>query len=197
MQFKRSSQAIDASLLSIDSRTVVGNFHSCNQYAHSQFHEVDVKSVIRYLDYVMKGGIVFSTVIMTIACSLQVFSRYILPHPLSWTEEVSRFSFIWWSFLGATYVVRLNGHLGMDVFVNLFPFGLRNMIQRFVFLVTLIFILLVTVQGIKLTVSQVGQEFTMIPISMAWMYGVVPFTGSVMSIYLIYMLFFWPEGNNT
>ncbi len=152
-----------------------------------------MERLIRVLDALMKWGIIAFTAVMTVTCSLQVFSRYLLPHPFSWTEELARYTFIWWSFLGAAYVVRLNGHLGMDVLVNLFPPRIRLWIQRLVFAITLAFMVLVTWEGVRITVSQAGQEGVMIPISMAWVYSVVPLTGLIMVIYCAYLIFRWQE----
>lgn len=152
-----------------------------------------MKKLIGVLDTTMRSGIILSTTVMTVACTLQVLSRYVLPHPFSWTEELARYAFIYWSFLGAAYVVRLNGHLGMDVVVNLLPRRFRAWIQKLVFIITLAFMALVTVEGLIITFSQIGQEGVMIPISIAWIYAVVPFTGLVMSLYLIYLIFYWTE----
>jgi len=152
-----------------------------------------MKKTIAILDGMMKGGIIVTTVIMTLTCSLQVLSRFILTSSFSWTEELSRFSFIWWTFFGATYVVRLNGHLGMDFFVNRFPEKIRAGIQRLVFVITLGFSALVLYQGIKITYLQAGQKPDLMPISMAWVYAVVPVSGLCMSIYLVYLIFFCSE----
>ncbi len=152
-----------------------------------------MKKLIEILDSILKFGIIGTTVIMVVSCVLQVLSRFILPHPLSWTEELARYSFIWWAFLGAAYAVRLNEHLGMDIFVNLFSPKARGILQRVVFLFTFVFMVLVTAQGIKIVLVQSGQRATILPISMGWVYGVVPFTGLIMLIYSIYLLFYWPE----
>ena len=92
-----------------------------------------MKKVVGILDATMKGGLVLTTTVMIVTCTLQVLSRYVLDHPFSWTEEVARFSFIWWSFLGAAYVVRLNGHLGMDILVKVLPRKWRTVAQKLVF----------------------------------------------------------------
>ena len=157
-----------------------------------------MKKVVGILDATMKWGLVLTTTVMIVTCTLQVLSRYVLAHPFSWTEEVARFAFIWWSFLGAAYVVRLNGHLGMDILVKVLPRKLRTAAQRLVFAITLGFACLVTYQGVKITYLQAGQEADLVPISMAWIYSVVPFTGIIMVIYLVYLLFFWtdPESDN-
>lgn len=46
----------------------------------------------------------------------QVLSRYIFPVPISFTEEVGRFLFIWVSFLGAAIVMNRDEHIRLDLF---------------------------------------------------------------------------------
>jgi len=155
-----------------------------------------MNKVVSLLDALMKSVIIITTSVMILSCTLQVLSRFVLPHPFSWTEELARYSFIWWSFFGAAYVVRFNGHLGMDLLVKILPYKGRWILQRIAFLISLAFCLLVTHQGIKITAVQAGQEGDLIPISMAWIYAVVPVTGGIMAIYLIYLILYWVEVDN-
>ena len=155
-----------------------------------------MKRIVSFLDALMKSVIILTTIIMILSCTLQVLSRFVLPHPFSWTEEMARYSFIWWSFFGAAYVVRLNGHLGMDLLIKILPYKIRWVMQRFAFLISFAFCLLVTYQGIKIASIQAGQEGDLIPISMAWVYSVMPVTGGIMSIYLIYLIIYWVEKKN-
>lgn len=46
----------------------------------------------------------------------QVLSRYVFPVPISFTEEVGRFLFIWVSFLGAAIVMNRDEHIRLDLF---------------------------------------------------------------------------------
>lgn len=152
-----------------------------------------MKKVIDVLDTILKLGIIATTVIMVVSSTLQVLSRLVLPHPFSWTEELARYSFIWWVFLGAAYALRLNGHLGMDIFVKLLSPKGKVIFQKIVFLLTFGFMLLVTVLGVRIVLIQSAQRATLLPISMGWVYGVVPFTGLIMLVYCTYLLFYWPE----
>ena len=60
--------------------------------------------------------------ILLIPVSLQTFSRYteLIPRYL-WTEELSRFVFIWMIMLGAMVAVRERGHFEVDVWPELGP----------------------------------------------------------------------------
>ena len=52
---------------------------------------------------------------------LQVFMRYVVARSLSWPEEVIRFSFIWFGFLGMSYCVRENIHIRVELLENALP----------------------------------------------------------------------------
>lgn len=53
-----------------------------------------------------------------------VFLRYAFNSGISVSEEVSRWFFVWMTFLGALVAMRDHGHLGVDAFVNrLSPLG--------------------------------------------------------------------------
>ena len=62
-------------------------------------------------DTVLAAVLKIVGIILTLTILLQIFSRFIMIHPFSWTEELSRFAFIWFCFLGAAYTLRLKLHL--------------------------------------------------------------------------------------
>ena len=45
----------------------------------------------------------------------QVFSRYLLKNPSSYTEEAARYLLVWITLLGAAYAVGARGHLAIDL----------------------------------------------------------------------------------
>jgi C4-dicarboxylate transporter DctM subunit len=52
---------------------------------------------------------------------IQVFFRYILNNSLSWPEEMARFAFVWFVFLGAAMVTRRSRHIVIDVLPRSLP----------------------------------------------------------------------------
>lgn len=58
--------------------------------------------------------------IMFILLNIQVFSRYLFSHSLTWTEELSTIIFVWLGYLGASAAVYKQQHLRIDVVLNLF-----------------------------------------------------------------------------
>lgn len=111
-----------------------------------------------------------SSLIVTL---LQVFLRYFLNSPFTWSEEFSRFAFLWLVFIGSGVVIRKQGHVCIDTFVKYLPAGIQRWVERLVFFaMTLICITLVSA-GCQLTIT------TWPTISMALQWPVGLFYGSV------------------
>lgn len=53
--------------------------------------------------------------VMVVNVLWQVFSRYLLQSPSSWTEELTRFLLIWLGLLGAAYATGQKLHLAIDL----------------------------------------------------------------------------------
>ena len=56
-----------------------------------------------------------------VICSLQVFLRFILPIPLSWTEELASAFVIWMTFLGIIAVERKGTHIRVELVDEMLP----------------------------------------------------------------------------
>jgi TRAP-type C4-dicarboxylate transport system permease small subunit len=60
-------------------------------------------------------------VILFGALSWGVVSRYVVPTPATWVEEVTSISFAWLVFVGAAEVHRRKQHVSVDLLTNLLP----------------------------------------------------------------------------
>lgn len=58
---------------------------------------------------------------MTVIMGIQVFSRYVLGASLSWSEELTRYIFIWAGFLSVSYCTKKCISIKIEQFVALFP----------------------------------------------------------------------------
>jgi TRAP-type C4-dicarboxylate transport system permease small subunit len=116
----------------------------------------------------------------------QVFTRFILRSPSSFTEELARFLLIWVGLLGASYAAGKKMHLAIDVVLQ----SLKNkkkiwteiIIQVFIFL----FSFLVMVVGglrlvtITLTLNQISAA---LQIKLGYVYLVLPISGFFIMFY--------------
>lgn len=61
----------------------------------------------------LAGNVMF--LVMFGAFILQVFTRYVLNHPLAWTEELCKLAFLWFVFWGAGVMLREKDHVRFDI----------------------------------------------------------------------------------
>lgn len=81
---------------------------------------------------------------MTIIMGIQIFSRYVLGISLSWSEEITRYLFIWSAFLSVSLCTRKCISIKIDQFIKFFPrrgeafFKVLNLTISFLFFAYLI-----------------------------------------------------------
>lgn len=80
-----------------------------------------IESVFRKIDILFKWLSVFTLGGMTIAIFIQVICRYALRSSLAWSEELSRFLFIWMTFIAGYVGARQGKHIGVEALQNALP----------------------------------------------------------------------------
>jgi TRAP-type transport system small permease protein len=107
----------------------------------------------------------------TVVGGLQVFNRFVLGLPLSWSEEFQKFGHIWMVMLALPVAYRRGAHLGMDMLLRLLP----ATAQRFVAVMTeLLWLLLAAAIGrYTLVIMDVArnQESPGLGLPMHWVYA--------------------------
>lgn len=103
-------------------------------------------------DYVL--AILFGATILVVAA--QVLFRYVVNESLAWTEEVSRYLFVWMTFLGAALALRDATHIRIDLFVDRLPKPVARTLGALNQALILAFLLLVVVLGFQLVQHTAG-----------------------------------------
>lgn len=81
-----------------------------------------MKKVLHWLNENLEEFILILLLIgMTIIMGIQVFSRYALGMSLSWSEELTRYLFIWSGFLSVSYCSKKCLSIKIEQFVAIFP----------------------------------------------------------------------------
>src|SRR5512139_904843 len=101
------------------------------------------KGFIRLLEVVVA---MFLIAIMLII-SMQVVCRYILRDLPSWSEELSRYLFIWANLLGAGVALARGSHVSIDNLVSLFPDSVGRKLESMVVILVTTFSLFLLYQG--------------------------------------------------
>ena len=67
-------------------------------------------------------------VILLSAISWGVLSRYVVPTPATWVEEVTSISFAWLIFVGAAEVHRRKQHVSVDLLTSILPLPVQRVL---------------------------------------------------------------------
>lgn len=125
--------------------------------------------------------------IILLACG-NVFMRYVVGKPWGWAEEVTIFTFVWLSMLGAASVIKAEGHCSIDVLARRLPLGLQRVLAVIVDIFVIVALILLIWYGIELT-STAGIKLTpMLGIPYTYVDLAIPVSCSFMLIYYLRML---------
>jgi TRAP-type C4-dicarboxylate transport system permease small subunit len=67
--------------------------------------------------------------VLILCCFLQVLFRFVLKLPLAWTDEASRFVFIFLIYAGAASAARSFSHVQVDAVLKLFPEKIQRILN--------------------------------------------------------------------
>lgn len=124
-------------------------------------------------------------IVMMAASGLQVFSRYVLNSTFSWTDECSRYCFIWFNLLGAGCLVRSHGHAVVDLFSDKLPEKVRKVYHLFVNSMIFYMGIILTKFGWGLCRATMRQTSTALKLPMGLVYGALPVLGTLILIYQV------------
>lgn len=116
---------------------------------------------------------------------LQVYCRFVLGNPLSWSEELARYAFVWITFLGAAVAYRHGGHIIVETIVVLLPRRAQLVLAWLVDALMVVALVVLLVQGLGIVEVNSNVEATMLEIPMSWVYGAVPVSAAIMLAYQV------------
>ncbi len=129
----------------------------------------------------------FLMVLMVFCLGSQVFFRFVLNASLTWSEELSRFAFIWLVYMGAVLGAKERIHIRVTAFHRLLPVAARGWVLPVADLLWVVINLTFAWQG----ALQVGHlmRFSYISPAMQWnmalIYSVVPVGFLLMSFRIL------------
>jgi TRAP-type C4-dicarboxylate transport system permease small subunit len=133
--------------------------------------------------------IVACLVAMVIMVFGNVVLRYTMNSGILISEEMSRYCFIWLTYIGAMVAMREKGHLGVDTLVRRLPL-LGKKVCLFLSEVLMLICNLLFLQGTwRMHELQVTNVSPVVGISMIWIYGVGYVVSVVMALINLNMLF--------
>lgn len=122
-----------------------------------------------------------------VVLTMQVVLRFIFRNSNSWSEEMSRYLLIWFSYLSASACICNNTHIRIDTFIKIWPKPLRPVILIVGDLIFLIFCIFTTYHGALYTRSLAAahQVSLGLGIEMWIVYAAIPVCNAAMALRLV------------
>jgi TRAP-type C4-dicarboxylate transport system permease small subunit len=124
-------------------------------------------------------------VLIVVAITVQVFTRYALGRPIAWVEESATYAFIWMVFVGASLGLKQGRHILIATFGAHLPPRVAAAMRLLVWLLVLTLLVVLIVQGIKVMGVEGRSKTISLPIELprSWFYS-LPLTLSAASMTL-------------
>ena len=103
---------------------------------------VDKSEMSRLSNWIDKGLRFTVKILLSVAfivIIMQVFMRYVVGHPLTWSEVLARMIFIWMMMLGIPIMFCGRTYLAFDLLLGSLPNNIRKWVQLFIDFLMLVF----------------------------------------------------------
>ncbi len=107
-------------------------------------------------------------------------------HPLTWSIDMAQLLFIWLCMLGATRAMREKSHLGMEIVAKRLGYRRQFWLEMVCSVIVLVFLGILSVEGLKLTFLNIERTFGDSTLSYAWVTVAVPVGCALLGIALLH-----------
>ena len=152
-----------------------------------------LRNILNKILNVLAGVSLLAMVVLT---CWQVFTRYILQNPSSWSEELVSYLFAWASLFGASLVTSERGHMNIPIIVERMGekmqkfFGIVGELIAFAFSAVIL-----VYGGISITKLAMGQMTSALGVAVGVFYIVLPICGVINMIYTVLNIIDISKGN--
>lgn len=124
-------------------------------------------------------------IIMLIIAWVSVFSRYVLNHSLTWSEELQKILLVWFCLL-STSVISLNReHMGIVIFKDMLPLKVKRIVSLISQVVVAVICVVVVGIGIEMIIMAGSRLIPALQIPYTWSYSAVPVSFIIIAFYEI------------
>ncbi|MFC4874274.1 TRAP transporter small permease [Negadavirga shengliensis] len=140
------------------------------------------------LDKIVAVMLMIIMAVMVINVTWQVFSRYVIQSPSSFTDELSRYLLIWLGMLGAAYVAGQNNHLAIDILPAKLYGPAKQRLMVVINSVIMLFVVPVMILGggnLVYITYVLEQKSATLQVPLAYVYLIIPVSGLLVLFYQI------------
>ncbi len=142
----------------------------------------------KVVDKTLEWMLVFFMSILVLDVLWQVFSRYIMSSPSSYTDELAGYLLIWVGMLGAAYVAGRNEHLAIDLLLQRSSPERRYKLEMIISVIIIIFAITVMIVGGSWLVSTrlyLSVKSSALGVPLGYVYLVLPISGLLITYFNI------------
>lgn len=133
---------------------------------------------------------------MVVLTCWQVFTRYVLGHPSSWSEELVSYLFAWMALLGASIVVGERGHMNIPIVVERMGKKAQMFFAIFSEVIACVFAAVILIfGGVQITGLAMGQMTSSLGVAIGIFYIVLPLSGALNVVYTLLNIYDIVKGN--
>lgn len=96
-----------------------------------------LKTIENILNTVEKIFLQILFVAMTLVVLIAVFNRITVNAQMAWSDELSRYLFVWLTFIAAAYAAGGKAHIGVTALVDIFPPAMKRVVELLTYLLCL------------------------------------------------------------
>ncbi|MEK4628171.1 MAG: TRAP transporter small permease [Solibacillus sp.] len=148
-----------------------------------------MKKLLLVFNNIERALITIMMMIMVVLIFTQVFTRYVLGSSLGWTEEASRYLFIWLIFLSIGIAFVDKKHISIDILLDMLPRAFQKLILQISYVCLMGLSIFLFMQGMDLVskLQQFAQKSSTLQIPMWMIYLSLPVGFLVAFVRLIHV----------
>jgi len=146
-----------------------------------------LQKVVQVVNRIEDGLILALVGVIVSSVFLQVFCRYVLQAPLSWTEELARSCLIWLTFVGSSLAIRAKGHFALEILVSRLSGKMRVLWNLVLLVIMAVFLGVMVYTGVSMLPLLSLQVSASLEIPMSYIYLAIPI-GSAFMLFHIFLL---------
>lgn len=136
-----------------------------------------------------KGILIVLLSVMMVLGLMQIFSRFVIQKPITWSEAMLTYMFVWSSYVAVSLGVHENTHFSVDVVV-------RKLSPRWQYFLSLIcgfllagFSIFLIIFGFYLVDFNKDQLMPAMPFAMSWPYMALPVCGVFSLVHSVHQMY--------
>ena len=145
-----------------------------------------MKYIKNKLNRVLEFILIIVLGVMVLNVSWQVFSRYVLANPSSFTDELARYLMIWLGVMGTAYVSGKRLHVSIDFFPSQLNLSLQKTMEKIIISIIILATFLIFIFGgsrLVFLTYILGQKSAALQIPLYIVYLCIPLSGACIIFY--------------